>query len=611
MRIRITFIAVLTALLVFACAKKETFKWSPAENPLMTLWAEKIDPSAPWPEYPRPGLVREKWLNLNGLWDYSITVKEAEPAETDGKILVPYPVESSLSGVKKRLTDSLVIWYSREFEVPAEWDNTQIMLNFEASDWETTVWVDGKEAGTHLGGYDPFSFNITSLLSDRKNHKLMVRVWDPTDRARQPRGKQVSKPGGIWYTPTSGIWQTVWLEPVSTRWISDIKIVPDIDRKLFIAVVTEGECQGSPDCPPVDVAPSLTRVTVSLAGQTINSVSGEAGKPLEISIPDPVLWSPDNPVLYDFTVELFAGTDLADLVKSYSGMRKVSLGKTADGYTRLMLNNSFVWQNGPLDQGFWPDGLYTPPTDEAMVYDIEMLKKMGFNMLRKHVKVENRRYYYHTDRLGMLVWQDMPSGDDYIWGDKPDIAKSEEDSAQFIFELKQMISTKFNNPSVIMWVIYNEGWGQYNTAAVTDLVMGFDTTRFVNSVSGWTDRGTGHVKDIHHYPEPLAPEAEDDRAIVLGEFGGLGLPVPGHTWEQKNWGYQKMNDSTDLLRKYEAFYSVIRELVTEKGLSASVYTQTTDVETETNGLMTYDRAVDKMGFENVRKAHTGTGIQGK
>lgn len=611
MRIRITFIAVLTALLVFACAKKETFKWSPAENPLMTLWAEKIDPSAPWPEYPRPGLVREKWVNLNGLWDYSITVKEAEPAETDGKILVPYPVESSLSGVKKRLTDSLVIWYSREFEVPAEWDNTQIMLNFEASDWETTVWVDGKEAGTHRGGYDPFSFNITSLLSDRKKHELIVRVWDPTDRARQPRGKQVSKPGGIWYTPTSGIWQTVWLEPVSTRWISDIKIVPDIDRKLFIAVVTEGECQGSPDCPPVDVAPSLTRVTVSLAGQTINSVSGEAGKPLEISIPDPVLWSPDNPVLYDFTVELFAGTDLADLVKSYSGMRKVSLGKTADGYTRLMLNNSFVWQNGPLDQGFWPDGLYTPPTDEAMVYDIEMLKKMGFNMLRKHVKVENRRYYYHTDRLGMLVWQDMPSGDDYIWGDKPDIAKSEEDSAQFIYELKQMISTKFNNPSVIMWVIYNEGWGQYNTAAVTDLVMGFDTTRFVNSVSGWTDRGTGHVKDIHHYPEPLAPEAEGDRAIVLGEFGGLGLPVPGHTWEQKNWGYQKMNDSTDLLRKYEAFYSVIRELVTEKGLSASVYTQTTDVETETNGLMTYDRAVDKMGFENVRKAQSGTGIQGK
>jgi hypothetical protein len=267
-----------------------------------------------------------------------------------------------------------------------------------------------------------------------------------------------------------------------------------------------------------------------------------------------------------------------------------------------MLNNSFVWQNGPLDQGFWPDGIYTPPSDEAMKYDIEMLKKMGFNMMRKHVKVENRRFYYHTDRLGMLVWQDMPSGDDYIGGDEPDIEKNAGDSAQFMTELGRMIDTKFNNPSIIMWVIYNEGWGQYNTPAVTEFVSDYDTTRLVNSASGWTDRGTGDVRDVHNYPDPVAPAAESGRAIVLGEFGGLGLPVQGHTWEQKNWGYQKMSDSTDLLRRYEQFYAIVRDLVATKGLSASVYTQTTDVETETNGLMTYDRKVDKMGFRNVRQA---------
>jgi len=286
-------------------------------------------------------------------------------------------------------------------------------------------------------------------------------------------------------------------------------------------------------------------------------------------------------------------------------MRKVWLAKLNDSVMHIILNDKPLWQNGPLDQGFWPDGIYTPPTDKAMVYDIEMLKKMGFNMLRKHVKVENRRYYYHTDRLGMLVWQDMPSGDDYIWGDMPDIRKTPQDSAQFIYELKRMIDTKFNNPSIIMWVIYNEGWGQYNTAAVSDFVMAYDTTRLVNSASGWTDRGTGHVRDIHHYPEPVAPDPDEARAIVLGEFGGLGLPLPGHTWQQKNWGYEKMSDSTNLLRKYESFYSIVRELVETKGLSATVYTQTTDVETETNGLMTYDREVDKMGYENVRKAHEG------
>ncbi len=596
---------IFMALVAVACTGEEKAAWHPADNPLMTKWAGDVNPDMPWPEYPRPGLSRDMWLNLNGLWDYTICGKNTTPGEPEGKILVPYPVESALSGVKRRMTDSLVIWYSRNFEIPENWKGKQLILNFEASDWETTVWIDDKLVGSHKGGYDPFSFNISSSINNRKRHTIKVKVWDPTDKGKQPRGKQVSKPGGIWYTPATGIWQTVWLEPVESRWICDLKIVPSIDDASFTLTVYEGQCEAPGNCPPVDLAPATVMIHLTLDGKHVASASGEAGKPTKVIVPDPQLWSPDNPVLYDISIELISGGEISDKIKSYAGLRKIGLGKTDDGFTRLMLNNGFTWQNGPLDQGFWPDGIYTPPTDQAMVSDIEMLKKMGFNMLRKHVKVENRRYYYHTDRLGMLVWQDMPSGDDYIWEEKPDIQKSTEDSTQFITELKRMIDTKYNYPSIIMWVIYNEGWGQYNTAAVTDLVTAYDTSRLVNSASGWTDRGTGHVSDVHHYPEPVAPDSEVKRAIVLGEFGGLGLPVQDHTWEQKNWGYQKMNDSTELLRKYESFYATVRELVEKKGLSASVYTQTTDVETETNGLMTYDREVDKMGYKNVCNAHKG------
>jgi hypothetical protein len=595
---------VITGVMTFCTSEKESV-WKPAENPLLTVWSESIDPAAPWPEYPRPGMERAEWMSLNGLWDYAICPKEADRPAPQGKILVPYPVESALSGVKARMTDSLAIWYSREFVIPKQWKDKQIIINFEASDWETTVWVNDNLAAIHRGGYDPFWCDITSYLDERKTHTLVVKVTDPSDRGRQPRGKQVLKPGGIWYTPTSGIWQSVWLEPVEKTWIGDLRIVPDIDRGELSVTVIEERCQGPEGCPPVDMAPSLAELTLLMGGETVAVTSGLTGTALTLPVPDARLWSPDDPFLYDLNVRLITGGEVSDKVKSYAGMRKISLGIGDDGFTRIMLNNKFVWQNGPLDQGFWPDGLYTPPSDEAMKYDLEMLKKMGFNMLRKHVKVENRRFYYHTDRMGMLVWQDMPSGDDYIWGDSQDISKSPSDSALFITELTRMIETKYNNPSIVMWVVYNEGWGQYDTPGVTDYVAAFDTTRLVNSTSGWTDRGTGHILDIHHYPEPVSPEPERERAIVLGEFGGLGLPVQGHTWEQKNWGYEKMGDSTALLRKYEDFYALVRQMVDEKGLSATVYTQTTDVETETNGLMTYDRKVDKMGFANVRKAMAG------
>ncbi|MEZ4999013.1 MAG: glycoside hydrolase family 2 TIM barrel-domain containing protein [Bacteroidales bacterium] len=596
---------IITAGVMTFCSRDKAPAWQPADNPLITEWGEKIDPSAPWPEYPRPAMARDEWMSLNGMWDYALCPRDEERPEPQGKILVPYPVESALSGVKAVMTDSLAIWYSREFVIPKQWKEKQVIINFEASDWETTVWVDDNLAMIHRGGYDPFWCNITPYLSDSGKHNLVVKVTDPTDRGRQPRGKQVLKPGGIWYTPTSGIWQSVWLEPVEKSWIGDLRIVPDLDRGEFQVTVIEERCQGPEGCPPVDMAPSLAEITLVADGKTVSVVSGTAGTALSLPVTDARLWSPDDPFLYDLKVRLITGGQVSDEVTSYAGMRKISLGVSDDGFTRIFLNNEFVWQNGPLDQGFWPDGLYTPPSDEAMKYDLEMLKKMGFNMLRKHVKVENRRFYYHTDRMGMLVWQDMPSGDEYIWGDRPDISKTDADSAIFINELTAMILTKFNHPSIVMWVIYNEGWGQYKTPEVTDYVMALDTTRLVNSTSGWTDRGTGHVLDIHHYPEPVSPAPEKERAIVLGEFGGLGLPVPEHTWEQKNWGYEKMGDSAALMQKYTDFYAQVRDMVTAKGLSASVYTQTTDVETETNGLMTYDRKVDKMGFANVREAMTG------
>lgn len=590
----------LVAILVCAgCRKSETVKWLPADNPIMTKWAADIDPSAPWPEYPRPALERKEWKSLNGLWDYSITLKNDTLTKWDGKILVPYPVESALSGVRKRMTDSLSLWYHTVFTIPDEWKGKQTILNFEASDWETTVWVDGKPAGIHRGGYDPFSMDITSLLKGKKKHELLVKVWDPTDKGNQPRGKQVTKPHGIWYTPSTGIWQSVWIEPVGEAWINDLKIVPDIENKTLTITVFDNKSAQLTD------SQVSYEVNISDSQQIISSASETEGNVIVLDIPDPVLWSPENPFLYNIKVKMVRDGSVIDEVISYAGMRKISVAKTEDGFTRILLNNKFVWQLGPLDQGFWPDGIYTPPTEEAMRFDVEMLKQMGFNMLRKHVKVESRRYYYLTDKLGMLVWQDMPSCSGYIGGDEPDIEKSTEDSLQFVTELKKMIDTRFNNPSIIMWVVYNEGWGQYKTAEITTVVSEYDTTRLVNSASGWTDRGTGDVLDIHNYPEPVAPVPEADRAIVLGEFGGLGLPVTNHTWETKNWGYRNMTDSIQLLEKYTEFYDVVRKLVKENGLSASVYTQTTDVETETNGLFTYDRAIDKMGIENIKKAHFG------
>ena len=586
-------VSILSFLVLsVSCTPKDEINWKPAENPILTKWTSDVDPLKPWMQYPRPDMIRNAWLNLNGLWNYAITRKETKPEKWDGSILVPYPIESAISGVRKRVSENENLWYKRDFVIPNVWNNKHILLNFEACDWETKVWVDGKEVGTHRGGYDPFTFDITQSLGNQKHHELLVCVWDPTDKGTQPRGKQVSSPGSIWYTPTTGIWQTVWIEPVNESYISSFRTVTNADNgtiifKSDVKNATEGSIS----------------FKIKKEGKTIATASGNVNNEITLQIKDPVLWSPDKPYLYDITIELKKNNKIVDKVKSFTGFRKISIGKTPDSFTRILLNNEFVYQNGPLDQGFWPDGIYTPPTEKAMVYDLLMTKKMGFNMLRKHVKVENRIFYNWCDKLGILVWQDMPSGDKSIGGNQPDIEKSKEATEQYEFELKRMIETKYNHPSIIMWVPFNEGWGQFETGRITRLISDYDTTRLVNSSSGWTDRGTGNINDIHHYPDPVVQPAEAKRAIVLGEFGGLGLPLKGHTWEQKNWGYRNMDDTLQLLSRYESYFDLIHRFVKKNGLSATIYTQTTDVETETNGLMTYDREINKMGVENVFKAN--------
>ena len=401
----------LIAGLFFTSCQSPQSKWQITENTLLTQWASDVDPENPWPEYPRPQMVRKNWLNLNGLWDYAILPKEnSEPSKWDGKILVPYPVESALSGVKKRITPDQKLWYHTTFRIPDEWQETQkIILHFEAVDWETVIYINGKNAGIHKGGYDPFNIDITPFLNNKGKQNLVLSVWDPTDAGFQPRGKQVRNPEGIWYTPVTGIWQTVWLEPVNSQYIDNYKLVTDIDKKKVTFYVQSSDKN----------QPAALQIKVFDSNGEIATAKGNTGSPVEINIPDPELWSPNNPFLYDIEITLTSNGKETDHVSGYFGMRKISLEKDENGLTRIFLNNEFLFQNGPLDQGYWPDGIYTPPTEEAMKYDLVITKKLGFNMLRKHVKIEPRRFYYLCDKTGLLVWQDMPSGDKYIGPNVP------------------------------------------------------------------------------------------------------------------------------------------------------------------------------------------------
>lgn len=573
---------------------------SQAAGPLKTRWAADVSPDQPLNDYPRPQMARENWQNLNGLWDYAIAPKDdARPKAFEGQILVPFPVESALSGVMRRIDDRQRLWYRRAF-TPERANGERLLLHFGAVDWETTVWVNGKEVGRHRGGYDPFSFDITDALQGDAEQELVVAVLDPSDRGPQPRGKQVSKPGGIYYTPTTGIWQTVWLEAVPAAHIESLKIVPDLDKSQVRITVHCSE-------------PATQKVTVTLTGASARdervklpaaSASGKPGAELIIDVKDARPWSPEKPWLYDFAVTLGGEEQPVDRVTSYFGLRKVALGQDKNGVTRILFNNEPLFMFGPLDQGFWPDGLYTAPTDEALRYDIEITRQFGFNMCRKHVKVEPARWYYWCDKLGLIVWQDMPSGDASVAPGKGEIERSEASADIYRQELRAMIDALHNAPSIAMWVVFNEGWGQFDTVATTKWTKQYDSTRLVNCASGWNDFPVGDVHDVHNYPAPSSPQPEPHRAAVLGEYGGLGLPLKGHTWlGEKNWGYRSYGDRAELAEAYFGLLFGLRQLISEPGLSAAVYTQTTDVETEVNGLLTYDREVVKIPAERLAEAH--------
>ena len=594
--------------------------WKIVDGKITTRFANDVDPNAPLPEYPRPQMERDTWLNLNGLWDYAITDRNSKPENYDGKILVPYPIESALSGVGKRVGKDKNLHYKRMFTIPgdAAWTDQQILLHFGAVDWETTVFVNGKEVGKHVGGYTPFCLDITDALKSEGEQELTLVVWDPTTDGYQPIGKQHNNPHGIWYTPVTGIWQTVWLEPVPATSIARLKMVPNISNNtLSLEALVRGSRRGDRIRASVVsekterqriVQPGLLRERFR-SQSSARVVEGETGRPLVLRIQNPTLWTPDNPHLYDLKIELVRGGKVIDTVNSYFGMREISLGKCENGFTRMMLNGKFLFQHGPLDQGWWPDGLYTAPTDEALAYDLEVTKQLGFNMLRKHVKVEPARFYYHCDRLGVLVWQDMPSGDPqhYISSDKnkPDANRSPEAKENFEREWKEIIEFLYNQPSIVVWVPFNEGWGQYDTCRILSFTKELDPTRLVDGPSGWTDRNCGDIHDIHQYRGPAMPQPEENRAIVLGEYGGLGLPIEGHTWlkTDKNWGYGgNLKDKDDLLGTYHQLNVRLHPMI-GKGLSAAVYTQTTDVEIEVNGLMTYDRAVIKVDVEKFKASN--------
>jgi hypothetical protein len=592
--------AILAPALLCAPIFASAQEWKPARGPLMTKWAADVQPAKgpPLPEYPRPQFRRERWLNLNGVWQFAFA-KAGDTVPT-GKdlplsILVPFPVESALSGVMKPAER---VWYRRMFTVPKDWAGQRVLLHFGAVDWEATVYVNGKKIGSHEGGYDPFSFDITMHLKKDSEQELAVGVYDPTDGGPQPRGKQVRRPGGIYYTPTTGIWQTVWLEPVPATYIKGLNIVTHADRGVAII---EPHIAG-------DTAGCAVRVAARIKNKVVTQFTAGFDSNLRfgLSVGTDYLWSPNAPHLYDLTVELRKDDKLIDRVESYFGMRKIEVKPGRDGASaRILLNGKPIFQMGVLDQGFWPDGLYTAPTDAALKWDVEFTKKLGFNMSRKHVKVEPARWYYWCDRLGLLVWQDMPSGDRSIPPGKPDLMRTKESAAIYETELRRMIDNLHNHPCIVSWVVFNEGWGQFDTARIAAWTKKHDPTRLVDSASGWNDLWVGDVNDIHVYPGPGAPPAELRRAGVLGEFGGLGLGVKGHTWDVKTWGYRGVRDKADLTRKYERLLRGVYDLARDKGLTAAVYTQLTDVETEANGLTTYDRAVIKVDEKRIAAANRG------
>ena len=595
-------------------------QWKPVEGNIMTPWAERIDPSAIHQEYPRPQMVRSQWANLNGLWDYAITPLGSETFSSEGKILVPFAVESALSGVGRRVGDENELWYERTFSVPSSWKGKNVLLHFGAVDWQTDVWVNGFHVGQHKGGYDPFSFDITSFLNKSGKQSLRVKVYDATDQAFQPRGKQVASPGLIWYTPVTGIWQTVWMEPVSKSHIENYYVVSDIDARTM-TVTVDVAAKHSDDVVRVDIVEGgLGYSAESTSAKILASADCAGGKAL-INIPEVCPWSPDEPYLYGVKVSLLRAGKVVDSVDGYTAMRKVGVVKdtTPNKYRRMALNGKILFQYGPLDQGWWPDGLYTAPSDEALKFDLVKTKEWGYNMVRKHIKVEPARWYYYCDVLGLIVWQDMPNVADnhsVMMPSRPEeVAKLQRNKwakdtfsipgsdcqvpplwkENYYNEWREIIQDLRCFQSILVWVPFNEAWGQFDTEEAAAFTKALDPTRFVDAASGGNLRFCGDIIDVHHYPAPAMNAFDRKYVNVLGEYGGIGYPVEGHLWQKDaNWGYGNvMTNGEDVLKLYEEFAEMLKTFVAN-GCAAAVYTQTTDVEVEVNGLMTYDRKVIKI-----------------
>lgn len=588
---------VCCALALALCAQAQ---WKPAGDKIKTQWAEQVNPKSVLPEYPRPLMERSEWQNLNGEWEYAIKpVGEVEPASFDGNILVPFAVESSLSGVQKEVGEKNELWYKRSFTVPAKWKGKDVMLNFGAVDWKAEVFVNDVLVGSHKGAYTPFSFNITPFLKGSGAQKLVVRVWDPSDKGYQPIGKQTSNPQGIWYTSVTGIWQTVWLEPVASNHITAVKSIPNVDANaLNVTVGASTPC-----------VTSIVEVKLLDKGAVVASAKGVQGQELRLGVKNPTLWSPENPYLYDMSITLSQNGKVIDQVKSYTAFRKISVEKDKNGILRMCLNNKPLFHYGPLDQGWWPDGLYTAPTDEALLYDIKKTKEWGFNMIRKHVKVEPARWYYHCDKEGILVWQDMPSGDmgnrwePHKYNGGTDKERSVESVANYYQEWKEIMDLGVSHPSIVVWVPFNEAWGQFDTEKVVAWTKAYDPSRLVNPASGGNHRPCGDILDLHNYPGPDMFLFDAQRVTVLGEYGGIGLPLENHLWwNKRNWGYIQFKNSDEVTAEYVKYANELKGFV-KRGFSAAVYTQTTDVEGEVNGLMTYDRKVIKINEAKVKAAN--------
>lgn len=583
---------------------------------LMFFAAQLSYSQIPHSEYPRPQMVRSDWQSLNGSWSYAITDAGADDFTAEGQITVPFAVESKLSGVRKTVGSDKALWYEREFTVPAKWRKSRILLHFGAVDWKAEVWVNGKKAGEHTGGYTPFTFDITDLLAGRGAQKLRVKVWDGTDMGFQPRGKQVANPRGIWYTSVTGIWQSVWMEPVGGCRVENYEVVADLKNKSF--TVHTGIC-GEAD------------VKVELFDRENGGIiASSEGADAVLDVPDMKLWSPESPYLYGLRIVLSNGKKVLDKVEGYAAAREISVMRDSSPnyYKRLALNGKIGFQLGPLDQGWWPDGLYTAPSDEALRSDIERMKAFGFNAVRKHIKVEPARWYYWCDVLGLMVWQDMPciadhsgdvnafrpeevsrisrnvwSRDSYIGG--TDCAIPQQWKDNYYKEWGEIMASLKGFQCIVMWIPFNEAWGQFDTEEVVRFTRAQDPTRLVNESSGGNFHFCGDVLDVHHYPCPAMNAFESKFVNVLGEYGGIGFPIPGHLWkENDNWGYGGVKKSAqEVLQQYTEFAKMLEPFILT-GCSAAIYTQLTDVENEVNGLMTYDRMI-KLPVDELRKVNEG------